>query len=162
VGQRFVAFLRGISNVPMQPLRDALVDIGLTEVTSFGGTGNLVFSSGDSDRIALERRISEAVGVDTFVRNRNEVEAVVLSDPFAGQAGAAVFFMRGAVDATRASSLIAGGFEHDAPVVSGSQVYFLHPLRRPGRRSIVDLERELGVRGTMRASSVVARVLELM
>lgn len=158
----FVAFLRGISNVPMQPFRNALLGIGLIDVTSFGGTGNLVFSGGGADCSALEQRIGDAVGTEAFVRSRDELQAVVSNDPFAGRAGAGVFFMHCPVDAAQEASLLADGFEHEPPVISGAQVYFLDRLLRPGRRSMVDLERELGVRGTMRASHVVARILELM
>jgi len=162
VHSRYVVFLRGISNVPMQPFRQALPDIGLDDVVSFGGTGNLIFSSDETDRARLEQRIEAAVGVDAFVRSRDELQAVVAGDPFLGRAGAAVLFMHAPPDQDRASSLLAGEFQRERPVISDSQVYFMHPLQRPGRRSIIDLERELGVRGTMRASRVVARVLTLM
>lgn len=157
-----VVFLRGISNTPMQPLRDALSGIGLAEVRSFGGTGNLLFRTRDTDLPALEQRIESAVGVDAFIRSRSELVQVVAGDPFAGMPGASMFISHGIHDASRVESLFAGGFEGQPPVVSGAHVYFLHPVRRPGRRGIIDLERELGVRGTMRASRVVARVLELM
>ena len=50
----------------------------------------------------------------------------------------------------------------DSPVASGATVYFVHPTRLFGHTIIVDLERELGVRVTMRASRVVARVLARM
>jgi len=162
VGSDFVAFLRGISNVPMQPLRDALSDIGLTEVRSFGGTGNMFFCVGDMSRTTLEALIADAVGVEAFVRSRSEMAKVVSEDPYAGRFGAGVFFSNSPVDARQAASFLAGGFDGDPPVVARTEVYFVHPLRRLGRRSVIDFERELGVRGTMRASSVVARVLELM
>lgn len=159
---RYVALLRGISNVPMQPFRQVLVDIGLADVASFGGTGNLIFSAGDAERPSIEQRIEAAVGVDAFVRSRDELLAIVSGDPFAERSGAAVFFTHAPVGKNRIASILAGGFELEPPVFSGSHVYFVHPLQRPGHRSVVDLERELGVRGTMRASRVVARVLERM
>jgi uncharacterized protein (DUF1697 family) len=158
----YVAFLRGISNVPMEPYRAALVDIGLTDVRSFGGTGNMLFRAGDSDRAALEESIAEAVGVETFVRSRSELAAVVSENPYTGRPGAGVFFARGPIDASQVAALMAGGFDGEPPVVAGSEVYFVHPLSRPGHKSIIDFERVLGVRGTMRAARVVARVLELM
>lgn len=157
-----VAFLRGISNVPMEPYRAALVDIGLADVRSYGGTGNMLFRTDATDREALERSIAEAVGVEAFVRTRHELAAVVSQNPYVGVPGAVVFFARHSIDPDREDVLMAGGFDGEPPVVSGAEVYFLHPLRRPGWRSIIDLERELGVRGTMRAAHVVERVLGLM
>ena len=157
-----VAFLRGISNVPMQPYRAALVDLGLADVRSFGGTGNMLFRTDATDLEALERSIAEAVGVEVFVRTRHTLAAAVSQNPYAGWPGAAVFFARRPIDADREADLMAGGFDGDPPVISGTEVHFVHPLRRPGRQSIIDLERELGVRGTMRAAHVVERVLELM
>lgn len=157
-----VAFLRGISNVPMQPYRAALDGLGLADVRSFGGTGNMLFRTGRVDRETLERIIAEAVGVEAFVRTRPELAAAMSQNPYSGRPGAAVFFARRPIDAGREADLMAGGFDGDPPVISGTEVYFVHPLRRPGRQSIIDLERELGVRGTMRASHVVERVLGLM
>lgn len=162
MASRFVAFLRGISNVPMQPFRGALVDAGLQDVRSYGGTGNLLFSSGGTDRSTLERRVSEAVGVQAFVRSRAEMADILASDPFSGRPGAALFFTHADIDPTAAARISAGGFEGDAPVIMGAQVYFVHPMRRPGRKTVVDLERELAVRGTIRGSRVVQRVFELM
>jgi uncharacterized protein (DUF1697 family) len=162
MGADFVAFLRGISNVPMQPFRDALVGIGLTDVRSFGGTGNLLFRADYVDCQALERRIAGAVGAEAFIRTHSEMTAIVTGDPFTGRPGAGVFFSHVPLETQRTASLMAGGFEGEPPVVSGAQLYFVHPLRRTGRKSIIDLESELDVRGTMRASRVVTRVLELM
>lgn len=61
-------FLRGISNVPMEPFRAALVGLGLKQVDSFGATGNLVFGAPGSDVALLEQRICEAIGAEAFVR----------------------------------------------------------------------------------------------
>lgn len=159
----FVAFLRGISNVPMRPFRDALSSIGLEDVVSYGGTGNLLFrAEADTDCAELRRRVEDAVRVEAFIRSRSEMATLVAKDPFAGQHGASVFLSHGPFDRDRISAFLGDGFAGEAPVVSGAEIYFMHPLRRPGRKGTIDLERELEVRGTMRASRVLARVFELM
>jgi len=79
-----------------------------------------------------------------------------------GGSGAAGLLAKRPPDRARTESLNTGGFDGDPPIVSGANVYFVHPTRRPGRKSAIDLERELGVSGTMRSSKVIARVLELM
>lgn len=157
-----VAFLRGISNVPMQPFRAALEGLGLTSVESFGASGNLLFRAGDLDEARLEAMIERAVGAEAFVRSRTELAAIVEGDPYAGREGAGVLLARRPIDEAHAESLRRGGFDGPAPVIVGATVYFVFPLRRPGRKSGVDLERELDVRGTMRGSRVLARVLERM
>ena len=160
--REYAAFLRGITNVPMRPFRDALVALGFTHVASFGTSGNLVFCAPETDEGSLERLIGDALGVEAFVRGRDELAAIVDRDPYAGREGSAVLLAKHLIDENREASLLAPGFDGTAPVVSGSNVYFVHPTRRPGRRGIVDFERELGVRGTMRSSRVLPRILKLM
>lgn len=158
----YVAFLRGISNVSMQRFRVALERLGFTFVGSFGTSGNLMFCLSGEDATSLESRIGDAVGVDAFVRTRSELSAIVAHDPYVGREGAAVFLAKHPIEQSQRESLQDGGFEGEPPVVSGATVYFVHPTRRPGRKAIVDFERELGLRGTMRSSKVVARVLDKM
>lgn len=156
------AFLRGITNVAMRPFVDALERLGLTAVVSFGASGNLVFCADAADSASLESRIAQAVGVEAFVRSRDELSAIVTQDPHSGRKGAMVFLAKRPPDRARIQSLNAGGFNGDPPVVSGATVYFVSPTRRPGRKSPIDFERELGVSGTIRSSKVIARVLDLM
>lgn len=158
----YVAFLRGISNVPMQPFREALERLGLAEVRSFGMSGNLIFRTEDADADALSGRIADATGADAFVFDRSELARVVADDPFWGREGAAVFLAAVPIGDDRAAELVRDGFDGETPVVSGRTVYFVHPVRRPGHKANVDFERSLGMRGTMRSSGVLARVLELM
>jgi len=155
-------FLRGISNVPMEPLRLALTRLGLTGVRSFGASGNFVFCAPDGDVRSLEGRISQEVGVDAFVRTREELESMVANDPYRDRAGAGVFIAERRLEASHLRTLADMEFEGAPPVSSGSTVYFVHPTRRRGRKGIIDFEKELGLRGTMRASRVVARVLDVM
>jgi len=156
------AFLRGISNVPMQPFRTAFERLGFTEVETFGATGNILFCADDNDGSELESPIGEAVGAETFVRSSEELATIVAQNPYAGLKGASVFLARHRISQSEAESLSAGGFAGDPPVISGANVYFVHPTRRPGAKGVVDFERALGVRGTMRSARVVARVLEAM
>jgi uncharacterized protein (DUF1697 family) len=146
----------------MEPLRAALVKLGLTEVGSFGASGNFVFRAPSSDVALLEQRIFEAVGAEAFVRSREELLAIVANDPYAGRQGAGLFLSRRPVDEASDVFRDAFGPEGDPPVASGTTVYFMNPTRLPGRKAVIDFERELGVRGTMRASRVVARVLDMM
>jgi len=156
----YAAFLRGISNVPMRPFRDRLAALGLDDVRSFGTSGNFVFLSRGGERADLERRIESALEVEAVVRSAKQLAAIVDENPYADREGSAVFLARERIEPERATGMMDAGFEGDPPVVSGAQVYFVHPTRRPGRRDVVDFERELTTRGTMRSSNVLARVLD--
>ncbi len=65
---RYVALLRAISNLPMQPFRDALEELGFDEVTSYGTTGNLLFAARKADTVSLEARIERKLEIKTIVR----------------------------------------------------------------------------------------------
>lgn len=155
------AFLRGVAHVPMAPFRAQLEATGLSGVRSFGATGNFVFSA-SGDRAELERLIEDATGFEAFVRTQAELARLVDNDPYAGLDGAGVFFGREAIPAHVAAAFARPGFDGPAPRIVGADVYFVYPIHRPGKQMNLDFERELGVRGTMRASRVVARVLGIM
>lgn len=155
-------FLRSISNVPMQPLRERLEALGLCDVVSYGMSGNFVFRSPEQDRYSLERRVQDAFGVAAFVRSRSELHETVAADPYRGEPGASMFLTHQALEREQEAVLDGLEFEGARPVVGGSVVYFVHPTRLASRRSVFDFERVLGLEGTMRASRVVGRLLDLM
>ena len=41
----YLVLLRAITNVPMKPFRDAMQDMGFTDVESYGMSGNLLFDA---------------------------------------------------------------------------------------------------------------------
>jgi len=163
MAREYAVFLRAISNVPMAPFRASLVALGLTEVASFGGTGNLVFCSpADSDVSSLERRIARVLETDAFVRPKSELRGIVVDNPFRGREGASVFLASAPLEDAQRERLGDTEFDGERPVAIGSSVYFVHPTRVEGRQGIADFERILGARGTMRGARVVERVLGLM
>lgn len=146
----------------MAPLREALTAIGLTDVASFGSSGNFVFGAPGADDSELERRISAALGAEVFVRDRDELGEIVANDPYAGRPGSGLLIAGETVDSSRDVFEDAAAPDGSPPVPFGSTVYFVNPTRRRGKQAIVDFERELGVRGTMRSSRVVERVLDML
>jgi uncharacterized protein (DUF1697 family) len=146
----------------MEERRAELVALGLTQVASFGSSGNFVLCSRLHDIPGLERRISEALGSEALVRSREELAAIVADDPYSGRVGAGLFLARQPVD--QAADVIhdACGPDGERPVARGRTVYFVNPTRFTGRKAVVNFEREFGVTGTMRTSRVIARVLDMM
>jgi uncharacterized protein (DUF1697 family) len=153
--RRYVALLRAISNLPMQPFRDAMQDMGFTDVQSYGMSGNLLFDAPPADARALERRIGERFGTDAFVRTRAEIARVVAGDPL----DAIVMFLDRPPTAARKRAFLGLDVQAPRPVLRGRTLYFSYPLLLSGRRTPLDVEDALGVRGTFRTSRVVSTLL---
>jgi uncharacterized protein (DUF1697 family) len=88
----YVAFLRGINlgnrRVKMADLARLFEEMEFGAVSTFIASGNVLFESNSIDQVALEHQIESHLesalgyGVDTFVRTRAEVAAVVAFRPF--------------------------------------------------------------------------------
>lgn len=131
-------------------------------MASYGMSGNFVFSSSDGKGSSLERRIADAFGVAAFLKGRRELDEIVAADPYRDEPGASMFLTHRALEPEQTAVLKAQEFGGKRPLAHGSVVYFVHPTRVKGRRSVIDFEGKLGVEGTMRASRVVERVLNMM
>ena len=156
--RRFVALLRAITNVPMKPFRDAMHEMGFADVQSYGMSGNLLFEASTTDAGALERRIARRFGTDAFVRTRAEMARAVAKDPLK----AIVMFLERPPSAARRRAFLELEFQEPRPVLSGRTLYFSYPLLLHGRRTPLDIEAALGVRGTFRTSRVAAALLSRM
>lgn len=156
--RRYVALLRAISNVPMQPFREAMHALGFDDVESYGMSGNLLFTVRETDAASLERRIAARLGTPAMVRTRSQMASILAHDPF----GSAILFLARAPTPAKRRELQRGPFAEPRPSLVGSAVYFVHPPRMEGRSAPVDLERLLDVVGTARSARVVAALLERM
>lgn len=91
---RYATLLRGIMpsnpNMRNEKLRGVFEGLGFDAVGSVLSSGNIVFGSAESDAAALESRIQKAlnaelgIGGGTILRSREELRALVDSDPFPG------------------------------------------------------------------------------
>ncbi|MBB5911809.1 uncharacterized protein (DUF1697 family) [Nocardia transvalensis] len=91
---RYAALLRGIMpsnpNMRNEKLRGVFEGLGFESVGSVLTSGNIVFGSTETDVPALESRIQQAlsaelgIGGGTIIRSREELRALVDSDPFPG------------------------------------------------------------------------------
>jgi uncharacterized protein (DUF1697 family) len=159
----YVALLRAIRNVPMQPFREAMAELGFSDVESFGMSGNLLFNAGGGAATAFERRIAARLKAPAFVRTRRAMGSIVRNDPFRDEPGdPSVLFLAAAPAAARRRAFMDLEFETPRPVLRGQTVYFLHPARVAGKRAPFNFENALGVEGTARSSRVVERLWERM
>ncbi|MQY23243.1 hypothetical protein NRB20_63700 [Nocardia sp. RB20] len=73
-----------------EKLRGVFSGLGFESVGSVLGSGNVVFSSAESDCAALESKIQHGlstelgIGGGTLIRTRAELRALIESDPFSG------------------------------------------------------------------------------
>jgi uncharacterized protein (DUF1697 family) len=153
-----VALLRAITNMPMKPFRDAMEEMGFTDVESYATSGNLLFDAPTTDARALERRIGRRLGTDAFVRTRTEMARVVAQDPL----DAIVMFLQRPPTTARKRAFLDLDVREPRPVLRGRTLYLSYPLLLRGRRTPLDVEDALAVRGTFRTSRVVATLLARM
>ena len=156
--RRYVVLLRAITNVSMKPFRDAMEEMGFTDVESYATSGNLLFNARTTDARALERRIGRRFGTDAFVRTRTEMARVVAQDPL----DAIVMFLERPPTTARKRAFLDLDVIEPRPVLRGRTLYLSYPLLLRGRRTHLDVEEALAVRGTFRTSPVEATLLSRM
>jgi uncharacterized protein (DUF1697 family) len=160
--RRYAALLRAISNVPMAPFRRALEELGLEDVASYATSGNLLFNAPGAAPGELERRITARLDRVTLVRTRTDLARVAAANPFPRRTDVVVLFLSRPPAAARRRAFLRSDFQPPAPVIQGRAVYYSWPVRFRGRKSPVDLERQLGVVGTFRSFRMVNRLLAEM
>ena len=159
---RYVALLRPIRNLPMQPFRDALEELGFDEATSYGTTGNLLFAARKADIVSLEARIERKLKIKTIVRTQSEIARIVAANPLRDAPAAAVLFLIRPPNAARRRDFLALDLEPPRPALRGKTLFYSYPVRLRGRRSPLDVESVLGTKGTFRTARVVDRLHDLL
>lgn len=139
---QYIAFLRGINlgkrRIKMEDLRGLFEALKFRDVATFIASGNVLFEATASDDAKLAARIAahleKALGyeVDTFVRTRAEVTAVIAAEPFSRQEKLVpdghvihVGFLAGALEPAKAEGLAAIRSKLDAFHVAGREFYWL-------------------------------------
>lgn len=100
---RWAAMLRGINlgkrQLKSAELKAAVESLGFTDVKTLLASGNVVFSAGEADAVALEAKLHdalfEATGLrsEIFVRSPQEMAAVAAADPFPEATGSRPSFV---------------------------------------------------------------------
>lgn len=134
---RYVALLRGVNvgghTVKMAELRRVLERMGLTDVSTFIASGNVIFASKARDEVALARRIEQELegafgfAVPTFLRSDAEVCALAAATHFVGAPGGGteyVGFLAAPVPAARAKAVLALADGRNRFAVKGREVHW--------------------------------------
>jgi uncharacterized protein (DUF1697 family) len=142
----------------MDSFREAMEELGFTDVESYGMSGNLLFNSKNSNVGVMEKRVTDQFGTPAMIRTDIQLTKVISQDPF----DSAILFLTDAPTAARRHAFLALEFESPRPVIQGKTVYFMHPARLKGKRAPFDFEDGLGVLGTARSARVVRQLLARM
>lgn len=174
---RCIAFLRAVNvggrTVKMDALRAQFEALGLTNVSTFIASGNVLFETRARDMAALEQKIEKqllgAFGfeVHSFVRSAAEVAKVAACRPFdAHELDNAASFVVGFVarpfDA--AQQKIVKGFNNDLDAfhAQGRELYWMSRNKQSESKfSNAAFERALGLRATFRGLKTVQRIAAL-
>jgi uncharacterized protein (DUF1697 family) len=170
----WVALLRGINvggknKVPMAELRRLFEQNGCHSVTSHIQSGNVLFTNESSDRVALARRLEQAVE-ETFgvsnpivLRAFAELGRVAGSHPFGTDTSQTyVAFLEKKPRPENVRKLASLDIAPDRYKVVGSDAYVHYPNGVTGARlGGAMLERTLGVAATLRNWRTVTRLAEL-
>jgi len=165
---RYVAFLRGVSpmNAKMPELKAAFEAAGFSDVRTLLSSGNVAFSYRSTSLDALQRKAEKAMqarlgkAFTTFVRRREELQAILDRDPFAAfslpdGAKRIVTFL-----ATPASAEVALPLEQsDASIlrVEGCEVYSAYVPSPKAPVFMALIERTFGKKVTTRTLETVRK-----
>jgi uncharacterized protein (DUF1697 family) len=170
----YVALLRGINvgrhrRVSMADVKEAFAAAGAEDVATYLQSGNVVLESSlSAAKLAprlekeLERRLGHDIAV--LVRTRADLARLVANNPFADEKDGKklhVAFLASAPRPSRVRTLDPERVAPDAFRVAGRAVY-LHYPKGYGRSKLTNdyLEKQLGVRSTMRNWKTVSTLAE--
>ncbi len=92
---KFVAFLRGINvggnhKVPMQELKDILLNMGFENIITLLNSGNVIFEAKPTEIAELESLIAQQLNssfgfpIPVIIRSAENLKQLIQSDPFKG------------------------------------------------------------------------------
>ncbi len=174
---RYAAFLRAINvggtrTVKMATLCDAFRAMGFTAVSSYIASGNIIFTAGARNTVALEDRIEaglmQALGyeVTPFVRSMTNLARIAAFRPFpVERIGATdqlgIIFLPGPLQPDTARALLALQCATDEFRVGGSEVYWLRHRGAGGEvYSTAPFDKTLDQPFTIRSAGTVQKIVE--
>ena len=171
---RFIAFLRAINAGPdravkMELLRRVFKSLHFSDVTTFIGSGNIVFKTSAKNAKVLEKRIEKglrrALGyeVAAFVRTDAELAKIANSRQFRQSEGDGrdfnIILLADALRESLRCKLMALNTDADEFSVRGREIYWLRRKKRSGVGfSSVPLEKALCVPFTIRGSKTIKKM----
>jgi uncharacterized protein (DUF1697 family) len=174
---RYIAFLRAINighgrSLTMETLRKAFKPLDLTELSTFIGSGNVIFETRERSARILEEKIetqlqkSLKIQVETFLRTETELAQIAVYQPFVSgltdpEDEVNIIFLSAELDEATAQNVIALSTETDSFLVHEREIYWLRRRKSGGvPYSTAALEKTLQRPFTIRSSKTVKRLAE--
>jgi uncharacterized protein (DUF1697 family) len=155
----------------MVDLRNVVISLGHTEVSTYIQSGNVVLRSARKDRAAMANEICAGIkaksglSVAAVLRTPKELRASLAGNPFKGapdEARTLITYLSDAPTAADIARLEPDRFLPDRFVVRGSELYGLYPNGAGRSKMTLDyFEKRLHVHGTSRNLNTVAKLIEL-
>jgi uncharacterized protein (DUF1697 family) len=139
--ERYAAFLRGMNiggrRIKNDELRRRFEELGLSEVSCFRASGNVLFGSDERDEESVRERLESGLGrslgygVPVFLRNAGELEAVSAEEPFdpalvdASRGKLQIAFLPAPPGAEAGRQALALSSDEDRLALSGRELYWL-------------------------------------
>ena len=139
--ERYVAFLRGMNlgsrRIKNDELKQEFEELGLSEVSCFRASGNVIFATREKGEEKLKQRIEAGLGeslgykVPVFLRNAAELAAVSVQEPFdaahikASKGKLQVAFLPAAPNAKVRRQALALASDEDQLAIKGRELYWL-------------------------------------
>jgi uncharacterized protein (DUF1697 family) len=173
----YVALLRAInvgghSVIKMIDLRARFEALGLGDVTSYIQSGNVVFTTRETDASVIARRIEQdlaksvACVTKAFVLTPAELKKAAAHNPLEPARSAAthkchLMFLSRAPDAAHRAALDAVQGDDYRLAVRANVLYLAYAKALAGKRRAINFEKVLGVQGTARSFEVVDALIAL-
>lgn len=171
---QWIALLRGINvggrnKLPMAELREALAEMGLSDVQTYIQSGNIMFSGAPDDREAVAQQVSEVIAgrfglsVPVVLRTRDALIAALQAYPFPDAPKARhVMFLSGTPSAAAAEALEPDRFLPDRFALHGAEVHLFYP-NGMGRSKMTTgyFERRLDVVPTTRNWRTIHKLIDM-
>ena len=173
----WIALLRGVNvvgsnQIRMETLREIFVSLKLRSPRTYIQSGNVVFSSPETDPAKIATRIESAIEKrcgfrpSVMLRTTAEMRDVVARNPLAGRpevhpAKFAVFFLAGAPAAEIASKVKAINVGEEEIHPSGREIYVYFPEGQGKSKLLPALNRTLKVPATARNWNTVLKLLAM-
>jgi uncharacterized protein (DUF1697 family) len=139
--ERYVAFLRGMNlggrRIKNEKLKQEFKQLGISDISCFRASGNVIFASEETDEEKLKQRIETGLGeslayeVPVFLRNAAELEAVSARKPFdtalvsASKGKLQVAFLPSAPNDKARKQALALASDEDRLAIEGRELYWL-------------------------------------
>ena len=173
----YVALIRAVnvgghSPVKMSDVRKRFEALGLEDVASYIQSGNVVFSTGETNRRRLTRKIESELSalagheITVFVLFPEEFKKAAAANPFDParrdkEQRCHLMFMSAVPAAVRRKALMGMQGKEYRFYVGGKVLYLAYPRKYDGNRRAIDFEKVLGVSGTARSWKVVHKLIEI-